>query len=86
MNKGYMLFIRTCSVFWKSSEDIALKQTLKNLLPEYQFLGICAVMWRFLPLRLRIWWTIEIARPTLRKKELLQAVRQLAAITVYKLS
>ncbi len=86
MNKGYMLFIQTCSVFWKSAEDTTIKQTLINLLSEYQFLGICAVMWRFLPLKSRTWWTIEAARPTLRKKELLQAVRALADVTVKRLA
>jgi hypothetical protein len=81
-----MLFIQTCSVFWKSTENTTIKQTLINLLSEYQFLGICGVMWRFLPLKSRTWWTIEAARPTLRKKELLQAVRALADLTVKRLA
>ncbi len=86
MNPGYVLFIQTCGVFWRDPTNKSLKMGLLAVLDKYQFLGICGIMWRFLDLKSRTWWTLEAARPTLRKPELLSEVVGLAKIALDRLS
>jgi hypothetical protein len=85
LNPGYMLFIQTCGLFWRDPANKALKLGLLTVLDNYQFLGICGNMWRFLSPAARAWWTLEAARPTLRKPELLVEVQGLAALTIKNL-
>ncbi len=86
MNPGYLLFIQMCGLFWRDPANKDLKMGLLILLDKYHFLGICGNMWRFLSTAARAWWTLEAARPTLRKPELLAEVQGLARLTIDNLS
>ncbi len=86
MNPGYLLFIQMCGLFWRDPANKDLKMGLLILLEKYQFLGICGNMWRFLNTASRARWTLEAARPTLRKPELLAEVQALARLTIENLS
>lgn len=66
MNPGYILFIQACSVFWQDPANRDLRINLRLAFDKYQFLGICAILWRFVPLRSRVWWEVE--RSSLGKK------------------
>ena len=85
MNPGYLLFIQMCGVFWRDPANKDLKLGLLMVLDNYQFLGICGVMWRFLGPAARTRWTLEASRPTLRKTELQTEIKQLAKLTLGEL-
>jgi hypothetical protein len=78
MNPGYVLFIQACSVFWREPRNRELRLQLLINFSSFQFLGICANMWRFLSPRSREWWVLEASRPVKRATLQQIAIRGLA--------
>ena len=86
MHPGYVLFIQMCSIFWKDPKNKTIKQKLLSLHEKYQFLGICASLWRFMPLPARQRWFTEAYAPKINQSELIIEITTLANITISALS
>lgn len=86
MNPGYVLFIQMCSLFWNDPKSKQVKQKLLALHENYQFLGICASMWRFMPIPARQRWVTQAYAPKITKSELVAEINTLALITIKRLS
>ncbi len=82
MNIGYVLYIQSCSKFWNDPAYNSVKQDLIREFSGYQFLGICAIMWRFLKPQGRRRWTEEAKLPKPRFSALTAEVAALAKITL----
>ena len=63
-----MLYIQICSKVWNDPAYRQLRVNLQQTLPEYQFLGICAVMWRFLNAAGRRRWANAAGVPVAQLK------------------
>jgi hypothetical protein len=80
-DNAYMLYIQSCAKFWNDPAFRTLKQQLTNATAPYQFLGICATMWRFLKPSQRKMWA-DSANSKVSPDKLKQHVASLAKQTL----
>jgi hypothetical protein len=81
-NVGYMLYIQTCAKFWNDPQYRNLKRDLQATLSEYQFLGICAVMWSFVKPANRRHWTEQAIKGSTGSKLEIAELAQLTIKTI----
>jgi hypothetical protein len=77
VSTAYMTFINMCSVFWKNSPQ--LREQLKNRFPQYRFLGICGILWNFMPVKAKSRWYHVTKDHT---SEALKEIEELARLTL----
>jgi hypothetical protein len=67
-----MLYVQICNELWHDPVFKGLVNELEKAFPKYQFLGICAIMWRFLSETERRGWSVEADRNETTKPSILK--------------
>ena len=85
-----MFFIQIYNTYWnkkgKSETEKKAIANIKSVLKQYDLLGICAELWRFMPTRAKYRWATDaVMKPSKEKIATLIAEANILTINTYNI-